>query len=79
MSPSAFGRFLCEVKPRLPVSYHSILVPEMLQYITEKVRVTDDRSLAIPNDLIGWNISKDSIQLKEVIAAERVQPPPTDM
>jgi len=75
--PSGFGKIMSEVKPRLVVGYHSILVPEMLQDMTEGVREAYDGPLVIANDLMCWNITKDSIQQREVMAAERVQPPPT--
>ena len=68
---------MSEVKPRLAVGYHAILVPDMLQDITENVRSTYDGPLVIASDLMCWNITKDFIQQREVIAAERVQPPPT--
>jgi ribonuclease Z len=77
--PSGFGKIMSEVKPRLAVGYHSILVPEMLQDMTESVRRTYDGPLVIANDLMCWNITKDSIQQREVMAAERVQPPPTSL
>jgi ribonuclease Z len=75
--PAAFGKIMSEVKPRLAVAYHAILVPEMLQEITESVRTTYDGPLVIASDLMAWNITKDAIQQREVISAERVQPPPT--
>jgi ribonuclease Z len=75
--PSGFGKIMSEVKPRLAVGYHSILIPDMLQDMTQKVRSTYDGPLVIATDLMCWNITKNSIQQREVIAAERVQPPPT--
>jgi ribonuclease Z len=75
--PSAFGKIMSEVRPRLAVGYHAILVPEMLQDITDNIRETYDGPLAIASDLMCWNVTKDSIQQREVMAAERVQPPPT--
>lgn len=77
--PSAFGKVMSEVQPRLAVAYHAILVPEMLQDITENIRSTYDGPLAVASDLMCWNVSKDRIQQREVMAAERVQPPPTSM
>jgi ribonuclease Z len=68
---------MSEVKPRLAVGYHSILVPEMYQDIIDTVRTTYDGPLVIANDLYCWSITKDTIRQREVMAAERVQPPPT--
>ncbi|MDJ0859808.1 MAG: guanitoxin biosynthesis MBL fold metallo-hydrolase GntH [Dinoroseobacter sp.] len=75
--PEAFGKIMAEVQPRLAVGYHSILVPEMLQSMSDTVRETYDGPLVIASDLMAWNITKDSIQQREVVSAERVQPPPT--
>ncbi len=75
--PAAFGKIMSEVKPRLAVAYHSILVPEMHQQILEEVRTTYDGPLAIATDLMAWNVSKSGIRQREVMAADRVQPPPT--
>ena len=75
--PAAFGKIMSEVRPRLAVAYHAILVPEMHQEIIDSVRSTYDGPLAVANDLMCWNISKDRIVQREVMAAERVQPPPT--
>jgi ribonuclease Z len=75
--PAAFGKIMSAVKPRLAVGYHSILVPEMHQDMVDAVRETYDGPLIIASDLMAWNISKEAIVQREVIAAERVQAPPT--
>jgi len=75
--PAAFGKIMSEVKPRLAVGYHQILVPDMHQQTIEAVRSTYDGPLVIADDLMAWNITKDSIVQREVVSAERVQPPPT--
>jgi len=77
--PAGFGKIMSQVKPRLAVGYHAILTPEMHQDIMENVRTTYDGPLALASDLMCWNISKDSIRQREVIAAERVQAPPTSL
>ncbi|MEE8094586.1 MAG: guanitoxin biosynthesis MBL fold metallo-hydrolase GntH [Gammaproteobacteria bacterium] len=77
--PAAFGKIMSEIKPRLAVAYHAILVPEMLQEIVETVRTTYDGPLVVASDLMCWNISKERIVQREVMAAERVQPPPTSL
>ena len=50
--PAAFGKIMSTVKPRLAVGYHAILVPEMLQDITDNVRSTYDGPLVIATDLM---------------------------
>ncbi len=75
--PAAFGKIMSAVKPRLAVGYHSILVPEMHQQILDAVRTTYDGPLVIADDLMAWTITRDAIVQREVVSAERVQPPPT--
>jgi len=75
--PSAFGKIMSMVKPRLAVAYHAILEPEMQQEIIETIRTTYDGPLVVASDLMAWNITKDTIQQREVVSADRVQPPPT--
>ena len=41
------------------------------------MRTTYSGPLVIANDLMAWNVSKDAIVQREVVSAERVQPPPT--
>ena len=50
--PAAFGKLMSEVKPRLAVAYHAILVPEMLQEIVETVSTTYDGPLVVASDLM---------------------------
>lgn len=73
--PAAFGKIMSMVKPRLAVGYHSILVPEMHQQILEGVRTTYDGPLIIADDLMAWTVTKEAIVQREVVSAERVQPP----
>ncbi len=75
--PDAFGKLMAEVRPRVAIGYHSILTPEMLQDISDKVRMTYDGPFIMASDLMCWNVSKDSVQQREVVSAELVQPPAT--
>ncbi len=75
--PAAFGKIMSEVKPRLAVAYHTIRSPELDQGILESVRSTYDGPLAVADDLMCWNITKETIVQREVVSAERVQAPPT--
>lgn len=77
--PAGFGKIMSQVKPRLAVAYHSILVPEMHQQIVEAVRTTYDGPLIIADDLMAWTVTKDSIVQREVVSSERVQPPQPSM
>ena len=40
--PAAFGKIMSEVKPRMAVAYHALLIPELLQESTEQIRTTYD-------------------------------------
>jgi ribonuclease Z len=70
---------MSEVKPRLAVAYHSILVPEMQQQISDAIRATYDGPLVIAGDLMAWTVTKEYIQQREVVSAELVEPPKPSM
>jgi len=74
--PAAFGKIMSEVKPRMAVAYHAILLPELLQDSTEQIRSTYDGPLTIASDLFVWNVNKDNITVREVVVGDRVYPPP---
>ena len=74
--PAAFGKIMSEVKPRMAVAYHAILLPELLQDSTEQIRSTYDGPLTIASDLFVWNVNKDNITVREAVVGDRVYPPP---
>ena len=74
--PAAFGKIMSEVKPRMAVAYHALLIPELLQDITEQIRTTHDGPLTIASDLFVWDITKDKITVREAVVGDRVYPPP---
>ena len=74
--PSAFGKIMSEVKPRMAVAYHALLIPELLQEITEQIRTTYDGPLTIASDLFVWDITKEKITVREAVVGDRVYPPP---
>ena len=74
--PSAFGKVMSEVQPRMAIAYHALLMPELLQESTEKIRATYDGPLTIAGDLMVWNVTKDKITLREAVVAEMPYPPP---
>ena len=75
--PPAFGKIMSELKPRHAIAFHWFNEEgtRYLQY--DGIRETYDGPLIIASDLMAWNISKDEIVQREVIASERVQAPPT--
>ena len=74
--PSAFGKVMSEVQPRMAIAYHALLLPELLQESTEKIRTTYDGPLTIAGDLMVWNVTKDKITLREAVVSEMPYPPP---
>ena len=75
--PSGFGKIMAAVKPRLAVGYHTIRQPELDMMMIEEIREVYDGPLVIADDLMAWNITKESIVQREVVSSERVQAPPT--
>ena len=74
--PSAFGKIMSAVKPRMAVAYHALLLPELLQDSTEKIRSTYDGPLTIAGDLFVWNVTKKAITVREAVVSEAPYPPP---
>jgi ribonuclease Z len=75
--PQGFGKVMSEVKPRMAIGYHSILLPEQRQQMLEAVRETYDGPLALATDLMVWNVTKDSITQREAVFPDRVKPSST--
>ncbi len=74
--PAAFGKMMSQLKPRMAIAYHAILLPELLQENTEQIRSTYDGPLTIASDLFVWNVTKEKITVREAVAPERLYPPP---
>ena len=68
---------MAEIKPRMAVTYHTVLLPDIQQVMQEGVRKTYAGPLTIAPDLMVWNVTKDDITLREAVFADRVTPPPT--
>lgn len=73
--PSAFGKVMSEVKPRLAIGYHSVQSPENNAAIMDGVRSTYDGPLALARDLMVVNATKDNIVVRMAIVDEYVLPP----
>ena len=72
--PTAFGKIMSAVRPRMAVGYHSVLIPELAQLILEGVRQTYDGPLTLASDLYVWNITRERIEVREAVVAERPYP-----
>lgn len=73
--PSAFGKVMSQVKPRMAVGYHSVQSPENNAAIMDSVRKTYDGPLALARDLQVINVTKDQIVVRMANVDEYVLPP----
>ena len=75
--PAGFGKVMSAVKPRMAVAFHTVLLPDIRQDMLEGIRSTYDGPLTIADDLMVWNVTKDTITMREAVIPDRVTPPPT--
>jgi ribonuclease Z len=80
--PAAFGAIMSRIKPRMAVAYHFLNDPDTRYDIHEQIRRTYQGPLTMANDLVCWNITKDRITVRQVVANDRAWPaapprPPT--
>ena len=75
--PQGFGKVMSEVKPRMAIAFHTVLLPDIQQGMLEGIRKTYDGPLTIATDLMVWNVTKDTITLREAVFPDRVTPPST--
>jgi ribonuclease Z len=73
--PTAFGKVMSVLKPRLAVGYHSVQSPKNNAAIMDGIRKTYDGPLAIARDLMVINVTKESIVTRMAIVDEYVLPP----
>ena len=72
--PDACGKVFAMVEPRHAVAYHTFddfdIAPESIAAI----RKTYDGELTLASDLLVWNVTKDTITVREVIGADNPLP-----
>jgi ribonuclease Z len=73
--PTAFGKVMSTLKPRLAVGYHSVQSPENNAAITDGIRKVYDGPLALARDLMVINVTKDEIKVRMATVDEYVLPP----
>jgi ribonuclease Z len=81
-SAQSMGKVMSEIKPRHAVAYHT--VEELLPSVRTGIRETYDGPLSIAEDMMVWNITKDTIIERMAVSPDRawpvsgptVQPPP---
>lgn len=75
--PQGFGKVMSEVKPRMAVAFHTVLLPEIQVGMYDGIRSVYDGPLTIATDLMVWNVTSEEILLREAIFPDRVTPPST--
>ena len=73
--PTAFGKVMSTLQPRLAVGYHSVQSPVNNALIMDGIRKTYDGPLAIARDLMVINVTKDDIVVRMAVVDEYVLPP----
>jgi ribonuclease Z len=76
-APEAFGKVMSLIKPRLAVAYHFFNDPDTAPAVLEGVRSTYDGPLTLAEDYMVWNVTKDDIRMRTIVANEDAWPPPS--
>ena len=63
--PTGFGKVMSEIRPRMAVAFHTVLLPDIQQAMLEGIRETHDGPLTIASDLTVWNVTKDRITTRD--------------
>lgn len=75
--PRSAGKIFSLTNPRLAVLYHLMLSQDLLMPILDDLRVTYDGPVAIAEDLMVFNITKDRITQRMAIVADQAWPVPS--
>jgi ribonuclease Z len=75
-APSAFGAVMDEVKPRMAVAWHFYNDFDTRFAVYEQIRTTYDGPLAMADDLLVFNVTKDEVRVRETIANSATWPAP---
>ena len=75
-SPSACGAGMSRVKPRMAVAWHFYNDFDTRYDVYEQIRQTYDGPLAMGDDLLVFNITKDTLRVREAIVNYATWPAP---
>jgi len=78
-APEAFGKVMSAVKPRMAVAYHFFKDWDTTGAVYERIRKTYDGPLALAEDFMVWNITKDKMTTRMAIVEEATWSPPLTM
>ena len=70
--PEAFGKVMSIVEPRMAVAYHFINDFDTAPNILQGIRQTYDGPLTLAKDMLVWNVTKEEIDVREVVYNENV-------
>lgn len=74
--PEAFGKVMSAVEPRMAVAYHFFKDPDTAPQVYDRIRKTYDGPLTLAEDFTVWNVTKDDIDVRMLVAEERTWAPP---
>lgn len=69
-SPQAFGKVMSEVKPKHAIAYHFFNEAGTRYAIYDMIRETYDGELTMAKDMLVWNITKDGINVRDIVSTE---------
>ncbi len=73
-SPQQFGKVMAMTKPRLAVGYHFYNDHDTLPVMLEQVRMTYDGPLAMAQDYMVFNVTKDEIRVRMSAVDQEIWP-----
>ena len=74
-SPESFGKIMSLVKPRLAIAFHFFNDFDTASGAEAGIRTTYDGPVTLADDYIVWNVTKDSIKVREVVVNPNSWPP----
>lgn len=78
-SPAQFGKVMAETKPRMAVGYHFFNDFDTQPAVLRDVRLTYDGPLALAQDFMVFNITKDDIRVRLAAVEEAIWPQPSNI
>ena len=77
--PDACGKLFSTIEPRHAIAYHTFADFDIAPDTIAAIRMTYDGPLTLAQDMLVWNISAESVTVREVIGSDNPLPvdPPT--
>jgi ribonuclease Z len=74
--PPIFGKLMSMLEPRMAVAYHFWTDFDINPNVLSAIRLTYDGPVSLATDYMVYNVTKDEITEREIVANERTYPPP---